>query len=295
MKLGLQLGYWGAQPNPFSIALAQEAERLEYDSVWTAEAWGSDAFTPANIATYCFRVEYTPAAGSKYLPGSHTNATTECFIVDKRPTSITTSANQTVDLGAAISDSAVLSGASSDAGGTIVFKAYGPADNNCNGTPAFTSAAIDVTGNGTYGPVTFTPDTAGTYHWIATYSGDAKNLGSHGGCGDAGENDTVAKLHPAVITVASGPVVVGGQIHDTATLSTSRPPAPSPSTSTARTTRTAAERSPSPARSRSPRTATTHRATSRPPRRAPTAGSPTTAATPTTPQPPTPATRPTRA
>ena len=49
MKLGLQLGYWGAQPNPFSIALAQEAERLEFDSVWTAEAWGSDAFTPRGL------------------------------------------------------------------------------------------------------------------------------------------------------------------------------------------------------------------------------------------------------
>ena len=47
MKLGLQLGYWGAQPNPFHVPLAQEAERLGFDSVWTAEAWGSDAFTPA--------------------------------------------------------------------------------------------------------------------------------------------------------------------------------------------------------------------------------------------------------
>ena len=58
MKLGLQLGYWGAQPNPFHVPLAQEAERLGYDSVWTAEAWGSDAFTPlAWIGAHTSRIK----------------------------------------------------------------------------------------------------------------------------------------------------------------------------------------------------------------------------------------------
>jgi len=46
LKLGVQLGYWGAQPPPDLVGVAQEAERLGYDSLFTAEAWGSDAFTP---------------------------------------------------------------------------------------------------------------------------------------------------------------------------------------------------------------------------------------------------------
>ena len=46
LKLGLAQGYWGAAPNPNFVEMAQEAERLGYDSVWSAEAWGNDAFTP---------------------------------------------------------------------------------------------------------------------------------------------------------------------------------------------------------------------------------------------------------
>jgi F420-dependent oxidoreductase-like protein len=46
MRLGLQLGYWGAGPPDNVQALVEEAERLGLDAVFAAEAWGSDAFTP---------------------------------------------------------------------------------------------------------------------------------------------------------------------------------------------------------------------------------------------------------
>ena len=46
MKLGLSLGYWGSNPPTQHIQMAQQAEQLGYDSVWTAEAYGSDALTP---------------------------------------------------------------------------------------------------------------------------------------------------------------------------------------------------------------------------------------------------------
>ncbi|HYV04531.1 MAG TPA: LLM class F420-dependent oxidoreductase [Blastocatellia bacterium] len=45
MRLGLNFGYWGSGPSD-NIAIAQEAERLGYHSLWTAEAYGSDAVTP---------------------------------------------------------------------------------------------------------------------------------------------------------------------------------------------------------------------------------------------------------
>lgn len=46
MKLGLQLGYWGAQPPQNHAELVAAAEDAGFDTVFTAEAWGSDAYTP---------------------------------------------------------------------------------------------------------------------------------------------------------------------------------------------------------------------------------------------------------
>jgi F420-dependent oxidoreductase-like protein len=45
MRLGLMVGYSGAQVS-LDMDLIHEAERLGFDSVWSAEAWGSDAVTP---------------------------------------------------------------------------------------------------------------------------------------------------------------------------------------------------------------------------------------------------------
>ncbi len=46
MRLGLQLGYWGAQPPQGVAELVAAAEDAGFDALFTAEAYGSDAFTP---------------------------------------------------------------------------------------------------------------------------------------------------------------------------------------------------------------------------------------------------------
>ncbi len=46
MRLGVHIGYWGLGLSAAEqLALVQEAERLGYASVWTAEAYGSDCVT----------------------------------------------------------------------------------------------------------------------------------------------------------------------------------------------------------------------------------------------------------
>jgi F420-dependent oxidoreductase-like protein len=45
VRLGLNLGYWGAGNDPANLALAKQADDLGYAVVWAAEAYGSDAVT----------------------------------------------------------------------------------------------------------------------------------------------------------------------------------------------------------------------------------------------------------
>ncbi len=58
MDLGLTLGYWGrAMPDLF-VEKVVAAEEAGFDAVWTAESWGSDAFSPlALIAAHTERIK----------------------------------------------------------------------------------------------------------------------------------------------------------------------------------------------------------------------------------------------
>jgi F420-dependent oxidoreductase-like protein len=46
LRLGLNVGYWAGGPPPGAAESIAEAERLGFDSLWTAEAYGSDALVP---------------------------------------------------------------------------------------------------------------------------------------------------------------------------------------------------------------------------------------------------------
>jgi hypothetical protein len=138
---------------------------------------------------------------------------------------LATTAGGPVLLGQAVSDTATLSGTahqpgtggpagSTDgsinpatpgvaAGGNIVFQLFGPSSTGC-GALVFTSSQVAVNDDGTYGPVSFTPGAIGTYHWVATYSGNSPNTlnTDHNTlCNDANENVTVNPV-PSSLTSA---------------------------------------------------------------------------------------------
>jgi hypothetical protein len=94
-------------------------------------------------------------------------------------------------LGAPMYDVAHLSGAIAPFG-TITFSLYGPDDTTCSRPPLFTTTTA-VMGNGDYRSTPFVAGQAGTYRWVASYTGDAMNNGvGPTACGLSAETTVVA-------------------------------------------------------------------------------------------------------
>ena len=112
------------------------------------------------------------------------------FALKTVPT-LTTTATPDGTVGESISDTATLAGGDSPSG-TISFRAYGPGDANCSGTPAYTDT-VNVSGNGSYPSGNFTPTQAGAYRWTADYTGDERNEAASSACNAPNETSTVGQ------------------------------------------------------------------------------------------------------
>jgi hypothetical protein len=131
-------------------------------------------------------------------------------------TAITTFVNSSsAPVGSPISDTAVVVHAVMPTG-TITFKLYGAGDTSCAAAPVFTEA-VPFALPATSPP--YTPTKAGTYTWVASYSGDSANAAVSGGCGDPGETVSVTAVTPAIAVAASPTTGLGGTINASATLS----------------------------------------------------------------------------
>ncbi|MEA2369700.1 MAG: hypothetical protein QOH12_94, partial [Solirubrobacteraceae bacterium] len=176
----------------------------------------SGPFSSAGAGTYNFVAVYSGDANNAGVT-SACGAAGESVTVTKAPPTITTTASASVAAGGTISDSAVLAGGSAPTG-TITFTVFGPNNPTCTGAPLGTST-VTVAGNGTYPSGPFTAAGAGTYNFVAVYSGDANNAGVTSACGAANESVTVTSAPPTITTTASAPVAAGGTISDSAVLS----------------------------------------------------------------------------
>ena len=101
--------------------------------------------------------------------------------------------------------------------GTVTFELFAPGDATCTGTPVFTSTNAAQRGPRSATSDSFTTARVGTYHWVATYNGDANNTAVSSGCAD--EPVTITQATPTIATTPSAGGPVGTSISDTATVS----------------------------------------------------------------------------
>ncbi len=93
---------------------------------------------------------------------------------------ISTLASPSVPAGGRISDSATLTGGFAPTG-NVTFTLYGPGDATCSNALRSTTAPVGAGGVSHSGDVEV--GAAGTYNWVATYSGDLNNLPVSSACG----------------------------------------------------------------------------------------------------------------
>lgn len=137
----------------------------------------SPDFRPTLTGSYRWVASYSGDAANEAATGSCGEAEQQVTFGKASP-SLSLQASSAV-VGAAVSATATLSGGFSP-GGQLTFSAYGPGSTDCSGAAAFTTTVpLESAPTGT---ASFIPAAAGTYSWVATYSGDEDNQAAAASC-----------------------------------------------------------------------------------------------------------------
>jgi hypothetical protein len=113
-------------------------------------------------------------------PGGNTSEFSQCVPVKTNPTISTTLSQTTITAGGHAHDSASLSGATGDASGTVTYSVYD--NSSCSGSPVASGGTKTVTSSAVPDSDDVTFNSAGSFYWQASYSGDAKNESATSSC-----------------------------------------------------------------------------------------------------------------
>ncbi|GAA2150651.1 hemagglutinin [Humibacillus xanthopallidus] len=205
--------------NPVSVLVGNDVVVSDPDGAYPVTVTSPSAWVTA-AGRYCWKAEYT-GVSSAGIGGSSDVSTGECFKINPVTPLLTTDAGNNVTLGTAITDTASLTGTAPEptstvihtsasvgpripAGGSITFTLFGPSTGSCGSQVTAATQSVPVTGDNTsYGPASFTPTSAGDYHWKASYNGDSPNTAgtSHNAtCGETGEDVTVSTVPSSLVS-----------------------------------------------------------------------------------------------
>ena len=113
----------------------------------------------------------------------------EAVTIGKHSDTLTSTTSPGGVTGTRIFDMAKIAGGVAPSG-TVTFSLFGPSDSTCSDAAIFTST-VALGSDGTAKSTSFGgTTTAGTYNWIASYSGDAINVSSNDKCGEEPVNIT---------------------------------------------------------------------------------------------------------
>jgi hypothetical protein len=186
----------------------------------------SDGIQFNNAGTYYWRAFYS---GDSNNDPASSACSEEILVISPNTTHLSTTTNITSgSIGASLTDSATLTGATSNAGGTIDFYLFAPGATCDDVAPiagyVYSATGVPVTTNGTYQSSNATATSgsntavlAGTYTWVAVYTDGTDNVASKSSCGS--ENVVIGQNGPTITTTLSADTGnIGDTVHDGSTL-----------------------------------------------------------------------------